>query len=97
MGPPSKSFRAHGVSLRASQSREPAGLVLGGQMNSITILPGLFGGWLKTADKGAAAIINYAKLTVLLAACDLTRKPSLATGKTLVELGYTLADCCANK
>jgi len=73
------------------------GLVLGGHMDTNTIFTSLFGGWLKAADKAAAATINYTKSTVIPGVCDLTQKVTLATGKTLVELGYKLTDCCTNK
>jgi hypothetical protein len=73
------------------------GPVLGGHMDTNTIFTSLFGGWLKAADKAAAATINYTKSTVIPGVCDLTQKATLATGKTLVELGYRLTDYCTNK
>jgi hypothetical protein len=73
------------------------GPVPGGHMDSNTIFTSLFGGWLKAADKAAAATINYTKSTVIPGVCDLAQKATLATGKTLVELGYKLTDCCTNK
>jgi hypothetical protein len=73
------------------------GLVPGGHMDTNTIFTSLFDGWLRAADKAAAATINYAKSTVIPGVCDLTQKATLATGKTLVELGYRLTDCCTNK
>jgi len=66
-------------------------------MDTNTIFTSLFGGWLRAADKAAAATINYAKSTVIPGVCDLTQKATLATGKTLVELGCRLTDCCTNK
>jgi hypothetical protein len=57
----------------------------------------LFGGWLTAADKAAAATIHYTKSTVIPGFSDLTRKATLATGKTIVEVGYKLTDCCTTK
>jgi hypothetical protein len=82
------------MDIAVERSRGP---VQGGHMDSNTIFTSLFGGWPKTADKAAAATINYTKLTVIPGVCDLTQKATLATGKTLVELGYRLTACCTNK
>jgi hypothetical protein len=57
----------------------------------------LFGGWLTAADKTAAVTINFAKSTVIPGFSDLIRKATLATGKTIVEVGYKLTDCCTTK
>jgi hypothetical protein len=57
----------------------------------------LFGGWLASADKAAAATINYTKSTVLPRVSDLTQKATRATGKTLVKVGTKLIDCCTTK
>ena len=66
-------------------------------MDSNRIFTNLFGGWLTAADKAAAATINYTKSTVVPCVCDLTQKATLATGKTLVEAGNRLIDCCTSK
>ena len=66
-------------------------------MDTNTIFTSLLGGWLKTADKAAAATIHYTKSTVIPGFSDLTRKATLATGKTIVEVGYKLTDCCTTK
>ncbi|MGD0228699.1 MAG: hypothetical protein ABSF71_40890 [Terriglobia bacterium] len=66
-------------------------------MDTNTIFTGLFGGWLKTADKAAAATINFSKSTVLPCVSNLTQKATLATGKTLVKIGTKLTDSCASK
>jgi hypothetical protein len=47
--------------------------------------------------QGCRATINYTKSTVLPRVSDLTQKATLATGKTLVEVGYKLTDCCTSK
>ena len=66
-------------------------------MDSNTIFTSLFGGCLKAADKAAAATIDFSKSTVIPGVCDLTQKATLATGKTLVEAGNKLIDCCTTK
>ncbi len=66
-------------------------------MDSNTIFTSLFGGCLKAADKAAAATINYTKSTVIPSVCCLTKKATLATGKTLIEVGCKLTDSCPNK
>ncbi len=66
-------------------------------MDSNTIFTSLFGGWLKTADKLAAATIDYSKSTVLPSVSSLTKKATLATGKTLVKVGTKLTDRCTTK
>jgi hypothetical protein len=57
----------------------------------------LFGNWLTAADKAAATTINYSKSIVLPRVFNLTQKATLATGKTLVEAGNKLIDCCTRK
>jgi hypothetical protein len=66
-------------------------------MDTNRIFTNSFGGWLAAADKAAAATINYTMSTVLPCVSDLTQKATLATGKTLVEVGYKLTDCCTSK
>ena len=66
-------------------------------MDTNRIFTNLFGGWLAAADKAAATTINYPMSTVLPRVSDLTQKATLATGKTLVEVGYKLTDCCTSK
>ena len=66
-------------------------------MDTNTIFTSLLGGWLKTADTAAAATIHYTKSTVIPGFSDLIRKATLATGKTIVEVGYKLTDCCTTK
>jgi len=66
-------------------------------MDSNTIFTSLFGGWLKAADKAAAATINYTKSTVIPGVCSLSRKATLATGYSLVYVGSKLTDCCTDK
>jgi hypothetical protein len=66
-------------------------------MDTNTIFTSLFGGWLKTADKLAAATINYSRSTVLHGVPSLTQKATLATGKTLVKVGTNLTDHCTTK
>jgi hypothetical protein len=66
-------------------------------MDTNRMFTNLLGGWLTAADKAAAATINYSRSTVLPRVSDLTQKATLATGKTLVEVGYKLTDCCTNK
>ena len=66
-------------------------------MDSNTIFTSLFGGCLKTADKAAAAAINYSKSTVIPGACKLSLKATLATGHTLVYVGSKLTDYCTAK
>lgn len=66
-------------------------------MDSNTIFTDLFSGWLAKAHKAAAATINYTKSTIMPAFSGLTRKATLATGKTLVEAGNKLIDFCTTK
>jgi hypothetical protein len=66
-------------------------------MDTNRIFTSLFGGWLMAADKAAATTINYTKSTVLPRFSNLTQKATLATGKTLVEAGNKLIDCCTSK
>ena len=66
-------------------------------MDTNRIFTNLFGGWLTAADKAAAATIDYTMSTVLPCVSDLTQKATLATGETLVEVGYKLTDCCTSK
>jgi len=66
-------------------------------MDTNRIFTNLFGGWLTAADKAAAATINYTKSTVMPSFSGLTRKATLATGKTLLAAGYKLVDCCTRK
>jgi len=66
-------------------------------MDTNRIFTNLFGGWLTAADKAAAATINYTRSTVIPRACDLTQKATLATGKTLVNVGTKLTDSCTTK
>jgi hypothetical protein len=66
-------------------------------MDTNTIFTSLFGGWLKTADKLAAATINYSKSTVLPGVSSLTQKATLATGNTLVKIGTKLTARCTTK
>ena len=66
-------------------------------MDTNRMFTNLFGRWLTAADKAAAATINLTKSTVLPRVSDLTQKATLATGKTLVEAGTKLTDCCTTK
>ncbi len=66
-------------------------------MDTNRMFTNLFGGWLTAADKAAAATIKYTKSTVLPCVSGLTQKATLATGKTLIEVGYKLTDCCTTK
>ena len=66
-------------------------------MDTNTIFTSLFGGWLKTADKLAAATINYSKSTVLPRASCMAQKATLATGNALVKVGTKLTDRCTTK
>jgi len=66
-------------------------------MDTNRIFTNLFGGWLTAADKAVAATINYSKSTVMPSISGLTRKATLATGKTLVKVGTKLTDRCATK
>ena len=66
-------------------------------MDTNRMFTSLFGGWVKAADKAAAATINYTKSTVLPRVSRLTQKATLATGKTLVKVGTKLTDCCTTK
>ncbi len=66
-------------------------------MDSNTIFTSLFGAWLKAADKAAAATINYTKSTVIPSVSCLTKKATLATGRTLVYFGSKLTDYCTAK
>jgi hypothetical protein len=45
----------------------------------------------------AAATINCVKSTAMPTFSELTLKATLATGKTLVEAGNKLIDCCTSK
>ena len=66
-------------------------------MDTNILFTNLFGGWLTAADKAAATTINCVKSTVIPTISELTRRATLATGKTLVEVGYRLTDCCTSK
>ena len=66
-------------------------------METNRMFTSLFGKWLTSADKAAAATINCVKSTVLPRVSDLTQKATLATGKTLVKVGTKLTDCCTTK
>jgi hypothetical protein len=66
-------------------------------MDSNTIFTSLFGGCLNAADKAAAAAINYSKSTTVPGVRKLSRKASLATGRTLVHVGSKLTDYCTEK
>ena len=66
-------------------------------MDTNRIFTSLFGKWLTAADKAAAATINYSKSTVMPTVSELTLKATLATGKTLVQAGNKLIDCCTSK
>jgi hypothetical protein len=66
-------------------------------MDTNRIFTNLFGGWLITADKAAAATINYTTSTVLPRVSEITQKATLATGNTLVKVGTKLTDRCAPK
>ena len=66
-------------------------------MDTNRMLTNLFGGWLTAADKAAAITINYTKSTVMPAFSGLTQKVTLVTGKTLIDVGYKLTDCCTSK
>jgi hypothetical protein len=66
-------------------------------MDTNRMFTSLFGGWLTAADKAAAATINCVKSTVMPTFSELTLKATLATGKTLVEAGNNLIDCCTRK
>jgi len=66
-------------------------------MDTNRMFTSLFGGWLTAADKAAAATIKCVKSTVMPAFSELTLKATLATGKTLVEAGNKLIDCCSSK
>jgi hypothetical protein len=66
-------------------------------MDTNRIFTNLFSGWLTAADKAAATTINYTKSTVMPSFSGLTRKATMATGKTLVEAGNKLIDHCTSK
>ena len=66
-------------------------------MDSNTIFTSLFGGCLKAAVKAAAAAINYSKSTAVPGVRKLSRKATLATGRTLVYVGSKLTDYCIAK
>ena len=66
-------------------------------MDTNRIFTNLFSGWLSVADKATASTINYTKSTVVPCVCDMTRRATLATGKTLVKVGTKLADRCTTK
>jgi len=96
MGPISKRFEAGGVYEDIAVER-PRWACPGGQMDTNCIFTNLFSGWLTAADKAAAATINYTKSTVMPSFSGLTRKATLATGKTLLAVGFKLVDCCTRK
>jgi len=95
-GPLSLRFEPRGVSTNIAVERSRWACP-GGHMDTNRMFTNLFGGWLTAADKAAATTINYTKSTVLPRVSDLTQKATLATGKTLVEVGYKLTDCCTSK
>ncbi len=66
-------------------------------MDTNRMFTNLFGGWLTAADKAAATTINYTKSTVMPSFSGLTRKATMATGKTLLAAGYKLVDCCTQQ
>ena len=66
-------------------------------MDSNRMFTNLFSGWLTAADKAVATTINYATSTVMPAFSGLTRKVTLATGKTLLNAGNRLIDYCVSK
>jgi hypothetical protein len=66
-------------------------------MDTNRMFTNLFSGWLSAADKATAATINYTKSTVVPCVCDMTRRATLATGKTLVKVGTKLTDRCSTK
>ena len=66
-------------------------------MDTNRIFTNLFSGWLTAADKAAATTINFTKSTVMPAFSGLTRKATLATGKTLLATGNKLIDSCTTK
>lgn len=67
-------------------------------MDASTILTSLFAGFLiRRADKAAAATVNFTKSTVLPRVSVLTRKATLATGRTLVKVGTKLTDSYTSK
>ena len=66
-------------------------------MDTNRMFTNLLGGWLTKADKAAAATINYTKSTVMPAFSGLTRKATLATGRTLLAAGNKLVDSCTSK
>ena len=96
MGPMSKRFEPGGVYADIVVER-PRWVCPGGHMDTNRIFTNLFGGCLTAADKAAAATINYTKSTVMPSFSGLTRKTTLATGKTLLAAGFKLVDCCTRK
>ena len=66
-------------------------------MDTNRMFTNLFGGWLTKADNAAAAAINYTQSTVMPAFSGLTRKATLATGKTLLAAGNKLIDSGTSK
>jgi hypothetical protein len=66
-------------------------------MDTHRIFTSLFGGWLTAADKAAVTTINYTKSTVMPSFSGLTRKATMATGKTLLAAGNKLIDRCTSK
>jgi len=96
MGPMSKRFEPGGVYTDIAVER-PHRACPGGHMDTNRIFTNLFGGWLTAADKAAATTINYTKSTVMPSFSGLTRKATMATGKTLLAAGFKLVDCCTRK
>ena len=96
MGPMSKRFEPGGVYTDIAVER-PHRACPGGHMDTNRIFTNLFGGWLTAADKAAATTINYTKSTVMPSFSGLTRKATMATGKTLVKVGTKLTDSCTTK
>ncbi len=91
-----QTFRARGVYVDIAVERLHWACP-GGHMDTNRIFTNLFGGWLTAADKAAATTINYTKSTVMPSFSGLTRKATMATGKTLLAAGYKLVDCCTRK
>ncbi len=96
MGPMSKRFEAGGVYTDIAFER-PHRACPGGHMDTNRIFTNLFGGCLTAADKTAATTINYTKSAVMPRFSGLTRKATLAAGKTLLAAGFKLVDCCTRK
>ena len=95
-GPLSLRFEPTRPSINVAGERTGR-VFLGGHADTNRMFTSLFGGWLTAADKAAATTINYTKSAVLPRVSDLTQKATLATGKTLVEAGNKLIDCCTRK